>query len=250
MSGSVCKSVGVVSGAGEGMLGIIGAMNIEVDSLKNEMMNTKIRVIAGMEFYQGQILGKEVVVVKCGIGKVNAAICTQALVDYFNVDAVVNTGVAGALNNDIDICDIVVSTAALEHDMDVTALGYDKGIIPDMETSVFQADRKLIELAKTSAGGAGLSVKVFEGKVLSGDQFIGTHDEKNHLREVFHGDCAEMEGAAIAHAAFLNGIPYLVIRAISDKADGGAHMDYPAFEKKAAANSIKLLNEIIKNYSE
>lgn len=248
MSGSVCKSVGVVSGAGEGMLGIIGAMNIEVDSLKNEMMNTQIRSIAGMEFYQGQILGKDVVVVKCGIGKVNAAICTQVLVDYFNIDVIVNTGVAGSLNQDIDICDIVVSTAAQEHDMDVTALGYGKGIIPDMKVSVFEADRKLTELAKTSVGSAGLDVNVFEGKVLSGDQFIGTHDEKNHLRKVFHGDCVEMEGAAIAHAAFLNGISYLIIRAISDKADGGAQVDYPTFEKKAAANSIKLLNEIIKNY--
>lgn len=248
MSGSVCKSVGVVFGEGEGMLGIIGAMNIEVDSLKNEMTNTQIQAIAGMEFYQGQIFGKDVVVVKCGIGKVNAAICTQVLIDHFNIDAIVNTGVAGSLNQDIDICDIVISTVAQEHDMNVTALGYDKGIIPDMKVSVFEADKKLIELAKTSVDSAGLDVKVFEGKVLSGDQFIGTHEEKNHLKTVFHGDCVEMEGAAIAHAAFLNEMPYLVIRAISDKADGGAQVDYPTFEKKAAANSIKLLKEIIKNY--
>ena len=229
------------------MLGIIGAMDIEVDSLKNEMENPAINKIAGMDFYEGVIGGKDVVVVKCGIGKVNAAMCTQILADRYNVDAVINTGVAGSLNNDIDICDIVISTVAQEHDMDVTALGYEKGIIPDMDVSIFEADRKLVELTKKSAKEAALDVKVFEGKVVSGDQFISTHEKKESLKNSFGGDCAEMEGAAIAHVASLNNIPFLVIRAISDKADGGAHMDYPTFEKKAAANSILLLNEIIKN---
>ena len=229
------------------MLGIIGAMDIEVDSLKNERENPAINIIAGMDFYEGVIGGKDVVVVKCGIGKVNAAMCTQILADRYNVDAVINTGVAGSLNNDIDICDIVISTVAQEHDMDVTALGYEKGIIPDMDVSIFEADRKLVELTKKSAKEAGLDVKVFEGKVVSGDQFISTHEKKKSLKNSFGGDCAEMEGAAIAHVASLNNIPFLVIRAISDKADGGAHMDYPTFEKKAAANSILLLNEIIKN---
>lgn len=230
------------------MLGIIGAMDIEVDSLKSVMENPHIKTIAGMDFYEGQIDGKDVVVVKCGIGKVNAAMCTQILADVFNVDAVINTGVAGSLNNDIDICDIVVSTVAQEHDMDVTPLGYEKGIIPDMDTSVFDADMKLKELAKNSVKNAGLTVKVFEGKVVSGDQFIGTQEAKKVLRDTFNGDCAEMEGASIAHVAFLNKIPFLIIRAISDKADGGAEMDYPTFEKRAAENSIKLLKEIIKEY--
>lgn len=230
------------------MLGIIGAMDIEMDGLKQEMDNPQIKTIAGMKFYEGKIHGRDVVAVKCGIGKVNAAICTQILADEFHVEAVVNTGVAGSLNNDINICDIVVSTSAQEHDMDVTPLGYDRGIIPDMDTSVFEADKELISLAKKSADSAGLDVNVFEGKVISGDQFIGTHAAKEILREKFNGDCTEMEGAAIAHAAYLNGISFLIIRAISDKADGGAMMDYPEFERKAANNSIKLMNEIIKNY--
>jgi adenosylhomocysteine nucleosidase len=230
------------------MLGIIGAMDIEVDSLKSEMNNPQITTVAGMNFYQGTIYGKEVVVVKCGIGKVNAAVCTQILADKFDIEAVINTGIAGSLNNDIDICDIVISVAAQEHDMDVTPLGYEKGIIPGMETSVFMADQMLIDLTKKSAQTAGLDVKLFEGKVVSGDQFIGTHDTKNALKADFDGDCAEMEGAAIAHTAVLNQIPFLIIRAISDKADGGAEVDYPAFEKKAAENSIMLLKEMIKNF--
>lgn len=241
MPGPVCQSSGGI------MLGIIGAMDIEVDSLKQEMDCPEIKKIAGMDFYCGAIHGKNVVVVKCGIGKVNAAICTQVLKDIYNVDAVVNTGVAGSLNKDIDICDIVISTTAQEHDMDVTPLGYNKGIIPGMDTSVFAADKNLIELVRKSVENACLQVKVFEGKVVSGDKFIGTHEEKDVLHEEFGGDCAEMEGAAIAHAAYLNNIPFLIIRAISDKADGTAEMDYPTFERKAAKNSIKLLNEMIKN---
>lgn len=230
------------------MLGIIGAMDVEVDSLKENMQNPNIKKIAGMEFYQGKIHGKEVVVVKCGIGKVNAAMCTQAMCDNFDVSAVINTGVAGSLNNDINICDIVVSTVAQEHDMDVTALGYKKGVIPDMDTSEFVADEKLRNIAKEAVAKAELDINVFEGKVVSGDQFIGTHEAKKVLRETFEADCAEMEGASIAHAAYLNAVPFLIIRAISDKADGGAEMDYPTFEKKAAENSIKLMNEIIKAY--
>lgn len=230
------------------MLGIIGAMDVEVDSIKSELENIEIKNIATMDFCKGIIAGKEVVVVKCGVGKVNAAICTQILISVFGVSALINTGVAGSLNNDINICDIVVSTSALEHDMDVTVLGYAKGVIPGMDQSEFKADENLIKLAKDSAKEAGLDVKVLEGKVVSGDQFIGTHEVKNYLRDNFNGDCAEMEGASIAHTAYLNKIPYVVIRAISDKAEGGLQMYYPTFEAKAAENSIKLINYMVKNY--
>ena len=219
------------------MLGIIGAMDVEVNSIKSELENVEIKNIAAMDFYKGTLAGKEVVVVKCGVGKVNAAICAQILVSVFGVSALVNTGVAGSLNNDINICDIVVSP-----------LGYAKGVIPDMDQSEFKADENLIKLAKDSAEEAGLDVKIFEGKVVSGDRFIGTHEAKVYLRDTFNGDCAEMEGASIAHTAYLNKTPYVVIRAISDKADGGAQMDYPTFEAKAAENSIKLINCMIKNY--
>lgn len=228
------------------MLGIIGAMDVEVNGLKEAMENPQVKRIAGMDFYRGSIADKEVVVVKCGIGKVNAAMCTQILADRFQITEVINTGVAGSLNPDINICDIVISTSAQEHDMDVSPLGYEKGVIPDLENSEFVADKRLIALAKKGAEAAELGVNIFEGKVVSGDQFIGTFEAKDRLRANFGGDCAEMEGASIAHVAFLNQIPFVIIRAISDKADGGAEIDYPTFEKKAAQNSIKLLNEMIK----
>ena len=228
------------------MLGIIGAMEVEVATLKSAINNLEVTKKAGMEFCMGNIFGKDVVVVKSGQVAVDIGVAPVA--DDFQVDGVINTGVAGSLNNDINICDIVISTEALEHDMDVTPLGYEKSVIPDMETSVFKADKRLMEVAKKSAKEAELDVKIFEGKVVSGDQFIGTAEKKKYLRDQFGGDCAEMEGASIAHAAYLNNIPFLVIRAISDKADGGAEMDYPTFEKKAAENSIELMYKIIKNY--
>ena len=226
------------------MLGIIGAMDVEVNSIKSELENVEIKNIAAMDFYKGTLAGKEVVVVKCGVGKVNAAICAQILVSVFGVSALVNTGVVGSLNNDINICDIVVSTSALEHDMDVTPLGYAKGVIPDMDQSEFKADENLIKLAKNSAEEAGLDVKIFEGKVVSGDQFIGTHEAKVYLRDTFNGDCAEMEGAAMAHTAYLNNVPFLIIRAISDKADNSGHMDYPVFAKQAIIHTVSLLKEL------
>ncbi len=230
------------------MLGIIGAMEVEVAALKNEMSDKKVIEKAGMNFYQGKIFDKDVVVVQCGVGKVNAGICTQILADVYQIEAVINTGVAGSLNKDIDICDVVISKEAQQHDVDVTVLGYHKGVIPQMNTSVFEADRKLMELARNSFKEANLDVNIFEGKVLSGDQFIGTTEAKRSLSEIFAGDCAEMEGAAIAHVASLNHIPFLIIRAISDKADGSQVMDYDVFEKKAAQNSIQLIRKMIENY--
>ena len=228
------------------MLGIIGAMDVEVNSIKSELENVEIKNIAAMDFYKGTLAGKEVVVVKCGVGKVNAAICAQILVSVFGVSALVNTGVAGSLNNDINICDIVVSTSALEHDMDVTPLGYAKGVIPDMDQSEFKADENLIKLAKDSAEEAGLDVKIFEGKVVSGDQFISDKEKKKWLTDTFAGYCTEMEGAAIAQVCYFNHIPFLIVRAISDKADDSASMDYPTFEAQAIRHSVNLMAEMIR----
>lgn len=184
-------------------------------------------------------------IVQCGIGKVNAGICVQILADLFVVNTVINTGVAGSLRAEINIGDIVVSTDACEHDMDVSALGYEPGIIPQMETSFFKADRKLIEEAIAVCREVNPEINVYEGRVVSGDQFISDGAVKDRLIQQFDGSCAEMEGAAIAHAAFLNKIPYIVLRAISDKADGSAHMDYPEFERAAAAHCAKLVENLV-----
>lgn len=227
-------------------IGIIGAMELEVEALKEQMDVKNIIEKASMKFYEGTLRGKDVVIVQCGIGKVNAGICVQILADLFQVDAVINTGVAGSLRAEINIGDIVVSTDACEHDMDVTVLGYKQGIIPQMKESFFKADRQLVEAAIEVCREVNPDINVYEGRVLSGDQFISGEEIKNKLIDLFDGSCTEMEGAAIAHAAFLNEIPYVVIRAISDKADGSAHMDYPEFERAAAAHSAKLVENLVK----
>ena len=221
-------------------------MELEVEALKEQMDVNNIVEKASMKFYEGTLRGKDVVIVQCGIGKVNAGICVQILADRFQVDAVINTGVAGSLRAEINIGDIVVSTDACEHDMDVTALGYKQGIIPQMKESFFKADRQLVEAAIEVCREVNPDINVYEGRVLSGDQFISGEEIKNKLIDLFDGFCTEMEGAAIAHAAFLNEIPYVVIRAISDKADGSAHMDYPEFERAAAAHSAKLVENLVK----
>ena len=229
------------------MLGIIGAMDEEVSKLKEIMEDVSIMQRASMDFYKGTMSGKDVVVVRSGIGKVNAGICTQILIDEYGVDAVVNTGIAGSLNADINIGDIVLSTDTLQHDMDATGFGYEPGIIPRMETSVFEADGRLRMVAKECCERVNPDISVFEGRVGSGDQFISDKDKKSYILNQFHGYCTEMEGAAIAQAAYLNRIPFLIIRAISDKADDSATEDYPTFEAKAIEHSVRLVSEMVKS---
>ncbi len=229
------------------MLGIIGAMTQEVAALKDAMSGVEICTIAGMEFYKGTIYGKDVTVVRSGIGKVNAAICCQILADRYHADAVVNTGIAGSLRPEIRIGDIVLSADALQHDMDATGFGYPVGAIPQMETSVFPGDPELIRRAAESCARVNPEIGVHVGRVVSGDQFISDKTKKSWLQETFKGYCTEMEGAAVAQAAYLNGIPFLIIRAISDQADDSAGMDYEEFEAKAIEHSVRLVLDMIKN---
>lgn len=229
------------------MLGIIGAMDEEVDKLKAEMEQVQVKKKASMEFYQGTLQGKEVVVVRSGIGKVNAGICTQILADDYHVDGIVNTGIAGSLRAEINIGDIVISTDAVQHDMDAMAFGYPMGQIPRMDTLAFPADTRLAELAEQSCKKALPDLSVFRGRVATGDEFIASRERKDAITREFQAYCCEMEGAAIAQAAYLNQVPFVIIRAISDKADDSAHMDYPAFEAMAIENSVKLIKEMVVN---
>lgn len=227
-------------------VGIIGAMEVEVAALKEVIAEERRVTRANMEFFEGTLDGCKVVVVKSGIGKVNAAVCTQILADEFKVDAVVNTGIAGSLNADINIGDIVVSTDVLHHDMDATGFGYPLGQVPQMETFAFTADAALRETAVRVCRKVNPQIGVFEGRIVSGDQFVSDKERKEMIAETFAGYCTEMEGAAIAQAAYLNGIPFVIIRAISDKADDSANMDYETFEKLAVENSIRLVRGFLK----
>ena len=223
------------------IIGIIGAMEEEVAILKEKMKIEQKLEKASMEFFAGTLAGREVVVVRSGIGKVNAGICTQILVDLFDVKAVINTGIAGSLDGRIDIGDIVISTDALHHDMDAVNFGYPLGQIPRMDTLSFPADEKLIAVAEEACRQVNPDIHTWTGRVVSGDQFIADRAVKDRIIENFGGFCTEMEGAAIAQGAYLNQIPFVILRAISDKADDSATMDYPTFEKKAIEHSVRLV---------
>lgn len=228
-------------------IGIIGAMDEEVAALKKNMTVTSTKTLASMEFFEGTLQGKDVVVVRSGIGKVNAAVCAEILAGIYNVDAIINTGIAGSLNSKINIGDIVISSDVLHHDMDATGFGYPLGQIPRMEVLSFTADKTLIDIAGKVCHQVNPEIETHVGRIVSGDQFISDKTVKAHIIENFQGFCTEMEGAAIAQTAYLNNIPFVILRAISDKADDSATEDYPSFEKKAIAHSVNLVNGILQN---
>ena len=227
-------------------IGIIGAMELEVETLKASMCTSNTIKKAGMEFFEGTLQDIDVVVVRSGVGKVNAAMCVQILADIFQVTHIINTGVAGSLNAALNISDIVVSKDVLHHDVDATIFGYAPGEVPQLGIREFSGDERMLALALESCREAAPDLNAVAGRVISGDQFIADKEVKKRLIETFHGDCVEMEGASIAHASYLNGIPFIIIRAISDKADDSAEMDYPTFERKAAQTCAKLTEGFIK----
>ena len=229
-------------------LGIIGAMTVEVETLKQNMQNLTTSHRAGMEFYDGLLEGMPVTVSVCGVGKVNAALCVQVMCDFYGITHIVNTGVAGSLCNDLDIGDFVISRDAIYHDFDCHVINdhYTVGQVPGISVREFPANEKLIEAALAAAeevkpGGAKL------GRVASGDQFICGNESKACIVANTGASCTEMEGAAIAHAAWRNGIPFVIIRAISDKADDSAQMDFPTFEAIAARNCAAVTQKFIRN---
>ena len=212
-------------------------MDVEVQTLKENIENLTVTEKAGTEYYEGTLLGMPVVVVKCGIGKVNAAIGAQILCDYFDVTAIVNTGIAGSLCTQQNIGDMVVSSDVWHHDFDCVAFGYPMCRIPGMPQS-FAADEKLIALAQQAAEQTGSTVRI--GRIASGDQFVADPQLKEQITQRTQALCTEMEGAAIAQTAYRNGVPFVILRCISDKADNSAEMDYPAFEAMAAQRCAKV----------
>lgn len=227
------------------MIGIIGAMEEEVQELIADLAFAEKKTVASMDFYKGTLYGKDCVIVKSGVGKVNAALCTQILADFYKSEALINTGVAGSLDAQINIGDMVVSEDAVQHDMDASAVGDPVGQVPRMDVLAFPADPVLVKKAVEANQKANPDIQTFTGRVASGDQFISGGEKKKQIQENFHARCAEMEGAAIAHGAYLNKIPYVILRAISDKADGSVQMDYPTFEKQAIVHCVRLLRELI-----
>ena len=223
-------------------IGIIGAMDVEVTLLKEHLASKgplSSEKICSLEFFSGRVDASEVVVVQCGVGMVNAAVATQILCHHFCVDALINTGVAGSLDASIDIGDLVIATDAVNHVMDVCNLGYAPGQTPGFEQLSFPASQKLAVFAQEAADN--LPIACHRGRVASGDRFVHTDEDKAFIRDTFNASCCEMEGAAIAQVAWLMSTPFVILRAISDKADGTDHIDYPTFEAKAARDCAQLV---------
>ena len=235
-------------------IGVIGAMDVEVNMLLEKIQKEgsyKKTEAGSLVFFEGTLCGCSVVIVKCGIGKVNAALCAQRLILQFGVDCVINSGIAGCMTNKLGVLDFAVSTEAVYHDIDVTSWGYKHGQIPQMKTSVFEADKKLIEFAKSAFEKSELSAKhkILAGRIASGDQFICDSALKSLIKERMDPVCVEMEGAAIAHACYLNGIPFVILRCISDMADDAQECTYEFNEKVAAEESSCMLLEMLKEMS-
>lgn len=232
------------------IFGIIGAMDEEVEKIKNEMIIEKKETNAKTIFYKGVFEGKNIILVRCGIGKVNAAIISQILITQYKVDIIINTGVAGGIKGEVDIGDVVISTDVIEHDFDASKFGYELGQIPRLDVLEFKADEKLVDLAFNASKKELSNNNVFKGRIVSGDIFVAEKEQKEKLWQNFKAYCVEMEGAAIGHSAYINDKPFLIIRAISDKADGKASENYDEFVNLAIENSINILKGILKSCKE
>lgn len=226
------------------IVGIIGAMDEEIELYQKEMTEVDELEKAGLMYYRGKWMGKDIVLCKSGVGKVNAAICTQILIDHFKVQSVIFTGVAGGVDPILNIGDIIISTDCLQHDIDASPLGFKRGDIPFAATSVFKANETLIQLAERSAQSVE-GVHAVTGRVVSGDQFIADRERVKSLYEQFEAACVEMEGSAVGQVCYLNHVPFVIIRSLSDKADGTAHTNFLEFTALASERSFQIVKEMV-----
>ena len=227
-----------------GTIGIIGAMEVEVKELKEQMQITRQLTKAGMEFCEGILEGQDVVVVRSGVGKVNAAVCSQTMILKYSPDIMINVGVAGGLSDEFKIGDIAVADSVVEHDMDTSPIGDPVGLISGINLVNIPCDKKLADLMEQAVSKVG-TITSKRGVIASGDQFISKQEQRDRIKDNFGAIAAEMEGASIGHVCYMNGVPFGVLRAISDGANDDSHMDYPEFAKMAAANSIKIILELL-----
>ncbi len=223
------------------LIGIIGAMDIEVDGIVSSMENVNVIIISGIKFYEGRLGDKNVVVAKSGIGKIFAAICAQTMILKFNPNIIINTGVAGSLTKELSVLDVVIATKVVQHDMDTSALGDPKGLISGINVIFIESDSKITE--KLSYAAKISQCNTVKGIIASGDKFISKENDKNSIHFEFKAIACEMEGASIGQVCFVNNVPFGVIRAISD--GEGAEMDYATFASKAAENSIKITKKFV-----
>ena len=227
-------------------IGIIGAMDNEVRELISKLSDRRTEKVSGIEFNVGELYGKKVVVAKCGVGKVFAAICAEAMIIKYAPALVVNTGVGGALEKSLRPLDIVFADKLVQHDMDTSPIGDPVGLISGINRVYFETDKRALDVLTAAA--EELEIKYSVGTVATGDKFIAEKADKERISNLFGASACEMEGGSIAHTAFVNETPFMVVRAISDSADGDASMDYPTFLPQAVKISTALTLALIEKY--
>ncbi|UOY91105.1 5'-methylthioadenosine/adenosylhomocysteine nucleosidase [Ectobacillus sp. JY-23] len=231
--------------AQEQPIGIIGPMEEEIVFIKEKMKITGTKKVAGMRFYMGTLHGKKVVLVSSGIGKVNAATCAQVLIDHFHVRTLINEGIAAALADKYQPGDIILSVDTVQHDVDGTGIGEEPGAIPRMNMKYFIAEKLLLQFAE-QAGKEMEDTHVYTGRIASGDQFIASESFKLRIRNQFQAAAVEMEGGAIGHVAYLNNVPFLVIRAIADDGTGVEAAEYDKLIVMASKQAAEMVDLLIK----
>lgn len=224
------------------MIGIIAAMDVELEKLKQSMTDIKIETLAGTDFIKGTLWGRQIVAAVCGVGKVNAAMCAQTMILKFSPDFIINSGVAGGLDKELKVCSIVVAQSVVQHDMDTSPLGDPIGFISGIDIISIPCDEKICQLLKQATDNNNIHCMV--GTIASGDQFISSSDKKSFLTNTFNATACEMEGGAIGHVCYKNNVPFCVIRSISDGADNSSPIAYPQFVKLAADN----LEAVLKSF--
>ena len=223
------------------MIGIIGAMEIETRGIKNLMTDAEVKTIASMEFAQGKIHGKDVVCAMCNPGKVNAALCAQAMIMQYCPDIIINSGVAGSLTPELDVLGIAIGTSCVQHDFDLSPLGSPVGMVDGVDTIYFDCDKKAIEVLEQICG----DENVKKGVIATGDVFVSGEEKKAKIRETFGAIACEMEGGAIAHVCMVNGVKFAALRTISD---GANEMDFETFKVKASEMSIEIMDRFVEKY--
>ena len=225
------------------MIGIIGAMQTETDALVAMLTEKTTETISGREYHKGKLFGVETVICTCGIGKVFAAICAEAMILRYSPDILINTGVAGTLSENIGILDLAISDAVVQHDMDTSPLGDPVGLLSGINIVKLPASERLVAAVSAAADKMGINYE--RGVIASGDQFICDANKKSYIKSNFNAIACEMEGGSIGHVCYVNGVEFVVIRSISDNASGEANMEYPEMVKRAAAQSEALVIEAL-----
>lgn len=226
------------------MIGIICAMQVEIDKINEEIENKVCERVSGVTFTKGTLYGKDVVTAVCGVGKVFAAICTEAMILKYAPGIIINTGVGGTLTDELSICDVAVSSAVVQHDMDTSPLGDPVGLLSGINIVKIDSDKNVYEKIADCVKRVG--VKCLTGTIASGDQFINSIEKKKYIRETFDAISCEMEGASVGHVCYVNNVPFAIVRAISDGAGDESHMDYPTFVAKAAEKSASAVKLFVK----